>query len=442
MVLQWVVLFSGEWEEIANEDLRAFFMGDNSLKITDNRTGRIYQIEIEDGAVRALDLRKIKLDDDDFGLITYDPGFSNTGSCKSRITFIDGEKGILRYRGYPIDELAESVSFLEVSYLIFHGELPDKGQLDEWTRAIRSHADPPPKIRELIQTFPPESSAMGMLMSAVAALSGVYSEAVDVTDPENRRTHLTRLMGSVPTLIAFVYRHKMGLSFLDPDPDKPFVDDFIRLVFGETDSVFSEALDVLFTLHADHEQNCSANAMRSVGSSLADPYMATASAMGALAGTLHGGANEAVLKMLESISSVDRVGEHMARVKKGEVRLMGFGHRIYKNYDPRAKIIKRLADSVFKVAEPSPLLDLAQELEVIALKDDYFLKRGLYPNVDFYSGITYRAIGFPNWMFTALFALARTSGWVSQWEEFITDPESRIARPRQVYLGSDLRHYP
>ena len=421
-------------------------MSDNSLKITDNRTGRNYQIEIEEGAVRALDFRKIKLNDDDFGLITYDPGFSNTGSCRSRITFIDGEKGILRYRGYPIDELAKEVSFLEVSYLIFHGELPDKDQLDEWTRAIRSHANPPSEIRELIQTFPPESSAMGMLMSAVAALSGIYSEAVDVTDPGNRHTHLTRLIGSVPTIIAFVYRHKMGLSFLDPDPDKPFVDDFLRLVFGETESqvesVFPGALDVLFTLHADHEQNCSANAMRSVGSSLADPYMATASAMGALAGTLHGGANEAVLKMLESIGSVDRVGDHMERVKKGEIRLMGFGHRVYKNYDPRAKIIKRLADSVFQVAKPSPLLDLAQELEAIALKDDYFLKRRLYPNVDFYSGITYRAIGFPNWMFTALFALARTSGWVSQWEEFITDPESRIARPRQVYLGSDLRHYP
>ena len=359
-------------------------MSDNSLKVTDNRTGRNYQIEIEDGAVRALDFRKIKLNDDDFGLITYDPGFSNTGSCKSRITFIDGEKGILRYRGYPIDELAKGVSFLEVSYLVFHGELPDKDQLDEWTLAIRSHANPPPQ--------------------------------------------------------------KMGLSVLEPDPEKPFVDDFLRLVFGETesrvDSVFSGALDVLFTLHADHEQNCSANAMRSVGSSLADPYMATASAIGALAGTLHGGANEAVLKMLESIGSVDRVGDYMERVKKGEIRLMGFGHRVYKNYDPRAKIIKRLADSVFQVAKPSPLLDLAQELEAIALKDDYFLKRKLYPNVDFYSGITYRAIGFPNWMFTALFALARTSGWVSQWEEFMTDPDSRIARPRQVYLGSDLRHYP
>jgi len=421
-------------------------MSDNSLKVTDNRTGRNYQIEIEDGAVRALDFRKIKLNDDDFGLITYDPGFSNTGSCKSRITFIDGEKGILRYRGYPIDELAKGVSFLEVSYLVFHGELPDKDQLDEWTLAIRSHANPPPQIRELIQAFSPESSAMGMLMSAVAALSGIYSEAVDLNDPENRRTHLTRLIGSVPTIISFVYRHKMGLSVLEPDPEKPFVDDFLRLVFGETesrvDSVFSGALDVLFTLHADHEQNCSANAMRSVGSSLADPYMATASAIGALAGTLHGGANEAVLKMLESIGSVDRVGDYMERVKQGEIRLMGFGHRVYKNYDPRAKIIKRLADSVFQVAKPSPLLDLAQELEAIALKDDYFLKRKLYPNVDFYSGITYRAIGFPNWMFTALFALARTSGWVSQWEEFMTDPDSRIARPRQVYLGSDLRHYP
>ena len=416
-----------------------------SLTIRDNRTGREYEIEIKDGSVRALDLRQIKVDDEDFGLITYDPGFSNTGSCRSTITYIDGQKGILRYRGYPIEELAGRVSFLEVAYLVFHGELPDADSYDEWSRTIRSYSDTPKEIRNLIASFPRDAAPMAMVMSAVAALSGLCPEASNLGDAEGRRLHLLRLFGHMPGIAACAYRHTVGLPFVESDPETGFAADLLRMVFHEGEEsqvnpVYSRALDVLFSLHADHEQNCSANAMRSVASSLPDPYMAAAAAIGALAGPLHGGANAAVVRMLESIGSRDHVDEHIERVKKGEMRLMGFGHRVYKNYDPRANIIKKMADQIFEVAEPTPLLDLAQYLEQIALKDEYFVSRKLYPNVDFYSGLIYRAIGFPSSMFPVLFAVARTSGWISQWEEFMNDPDRRIARPHQIYDGHILRH--
>ena len=420
-------------------------METTSLTVRDNRTGREYELEIRDGSVRALDLRQIKVDDGDFGLITYDPGFSNTGSCRSTITYIDGHKGILRYRGYPIEELAGRVSFLEGAYLVFHGDLPDADSYREWSHAIRSHSGIPEEIQKLISSFPRDAAPMAMVMSAVAALSGLYPEASNLDDAQGRRLHLLRLLGHMPGIAACACRHTMGLPFVEPDPEADFAADFLRTVFhqgdgSEVNPVYSRALDVLFLLHADHEQNCSANAMRSVGSSLPDPYMAAAASIGALAGPLHGGANAAVVRMLESIGSPDRVDGHVERVKKGEMRLMGFGHRVYKNYDPRAKIIKKLADQVFEVAEPTPLLDLAQHLEQIALKDDYFVSRKLYPNVDFYSGIIYKAIGFPPSMFPVLFAVARTSGWISQWEEFMNDPDRRIARPRQIYGGHVLRH--
>ncbi len=416
-----------------------------SLTIRDNRTGREYEVEIKDGSMRALDLRQIKVDDEDFGLITYDPGFSNTGSCRSTITYIDGQKGILRYRGYPIEELAERVSFLEVAYLVFHGELPDADSYDEWSKTIRSYSDTPEEIRKLISSFPRGAAPMAMVMSAVAALSGLYPEASNLDDGEGRRLHLLRLFGHMPGIAACAYRHTVGLPFVESDPETGFAADLLRMVFYEGDGsqvnpVYSRALDVLFSLHADHEQNCSANAMRSVGSSLPDPYMAAAAAIGALAGPLHGGANAAVVRMLESIGSRDHVEEHIERVKKGEMRLMGFGHRVYKNYDPRANIIKKMADQIFEVAEPTPLLDLAQHLEQIALQDEYFVSRKLYPNVDFYSGLIYRAIGFPSSMFPVLFAVARTIGWISQWEEFMNDPDRRIARPRQIYDGHAIRH--
>ena len=416
-----------------------------SLTIKDNRTGREYEVEIKDGSVRALDLRQIKVDDEDFGLITYDPGFSNTGSCRSTITYIDGQKGILRYRGYPIEELAERVSFLEVAYLVFHGELPDTDSCDEWSRTIRSYGNIPAEIQELISSFPRDAAPMAMVMSAVAALSGLYPEASNLGDAEERRLHLLRLLGHMPGIAACAHRHAMGLPFVEADPETDFAADFLRRIFHRGDEsqvnpVFSRALDVLFSLHADHEQNCSANAMRSVGSSLPDPYMAAAASIGALAGPLHGGANAAVVRMLESIGSRDHVEEYVERVKHGEMRLMGFGHRVYKNYDPRAKIIKKMADQIFEVAEPTPMLDLAQHLEQIVLKDEYFVSRKLYPNVDFYSGLIYKAIGFPSSMFPVLFAVARTSGWISQWEEFMNDPDRRIARPRQIYDGHILRH--
>ncbi len=420
-------------------------MARNSLSITDNRTGENYELEITDGAVRALDLRQIKTSADDFGLITYDPGFSNTASCKSRITFIDGGKGILRYRGYPIEQLAEKVPFTDVTYLIFEGELPDSEQSGTWANAIAELCLPPEGIKRIVSGFHHDSLPMAMLMSTVSALSGFYPEGRNLADQQIRRRQLLRLIAQAPALAAYIYRFKKDLPWVEPRSDLPFTRNFMRMLFHTTgadyqpDPVLENALDVLFVLHADHEQNCSANAMRSVGSSRPDPYLAAGAAVGALAGPLHGGANEAVLRMLDEIGSRDRVEQHIERVKRGEVRLMGFGHRVYKNYDPRAKIIKRLAEQVFEVTGTNPLLDIALALEKIALQDDYFVKRKLYPNVDFYSGLIYQAMGFPSWMFPMLFAVARMSGWVSQWEELMRDKEQRIARPRQVYLGSPRR---
>jgi len=420
-------------------------MGRESLTIRDNRTDEKYELLITDGSVRAIDLRAIKIDENDFGLITYDPGFSNTGSCRSTITYIDGQKGILRYRGYPIEELAEKSSFLEVAYLIFNGDLPDQDSLREWVLKIRSNSEPPKMIRKLISSFPRTADPMVMVMSAVTALSTFYSQASNLSNEADREVQLLKLFGHMPSIAAAAYRHMAGLPFLDSDPEMDFAEDFLRMVFQDgteftVNPIFSHAIDVLFTLHADHEQNCSANAMRSVGSSLPDPYLAAGSAIAALSGPLHGGANAAVVKMLEEIGSKDRVDSYIKRVKNGEVRLMGFGHRVYKNYDPRAKIIKKMADQILEVADPSPLFDLARYLEEIALNEDYFVSRKLYPNVDFYSGLIYRAMGFPSSMFPVLFAIARTIGWISQWEEFMKDPDRRIARPRQIYGGHVLRH--
>ncbi len=416
-------------------------MSRNTLSIVDNRTGQSYELEITDGSIRALELRQIKASPDDFGLITYDPGFSNTASCRSKVTFIDGGKGILRYRGYPIEQLAEKVTFMEAAYLVFEGELPQPEQLKTWEADIAENCVPPEGVKQIISGFHQDSLPMAMLMSCVSALSGFYPEGRNLTDPKIRRQQLLRLIGQVPALAAYIYRFKKDLPLVAPRRDLPFTRNFLRMIFHSATTdyqpqpVLERALDTLFVLHADHEQNCSANAMRSVGSSRPDPYLAAGAAVGALAGPLHGGANEAVLRMLDEIGSRDRVAGYIERAKSGELRLMGFGHRVYKNYDPRAKIIKRLADEVFEVTGTNPLLDIALELEKIALKDDYFVSRKLYPNVDFYSGLIYQAIGFPSWMFPLLFAVARMSGWVSQWEEMLRDKEQRIARPRQVYDG-------
>ncbi len=419
-----------------------------TLSIRDNRTGKEYEVEITDGAVRALELRKIKTDDDDFGLITYDPGFANTGSCRSAITFIDGEKGILEHRGYPIEQLAEKATYFEVAYLVFHGEMPDRDQLADWSARIVENYLPNQSIKGLIQSFHYDSSSMAMLMSAVSALSGFHPDGADLSTRANRHRQLVRLIGNMPTLVAYICRHKMGLPFVEPLAEESYTRNFLRMVFQTTQrdykphAVYEKALDVLFILHADHEQNCSTNAMRSVGSSRPDPYLASAAAIGALAGPLHGGANEAVLRMLDEIGSVNSIAAYIERVKQGEVRLMGFGHRVYKNYDPRARIIKKLADDVLSVSGSNPLLDIALELERIALQDDYFVSRKLYPNVDFYSGLIYQAMGFPTWAFTPLFAIARMIGWVTQWEEMVVDKDQRIARPRQVFLGPQRRNLP
>jgi citrate synthase len=418
----------------------------NSLTVTDNRTGKTYEIPIADGTIRSMDLRQIKDSSDDFGLMAYDPGYTNTACCRSTITYIDGDKGILLYRGYPIEQLAEKVSYMQVAYLILTGSLPTPEEEKQWNATISRHAKVPEDVKRIIKGFPYAAHPMGMLMSLVAALSTFYPEAARVDDAEVRRLQIYRLIAKIPTLAAFIYRHKSGLPFVDPVQELSYSGNFLRMMFKKPDVEFEvtpileKAMDVLFILHADHEQNCSTSAMRAVGSARPDPYTAAASAIGALAGPLHGGANEAVLRMLEQIGSRDRVAEHIQKVKRGEGRLMGFGHRIYKNYDPRARIIKKMADEVFKVTGSNPLLDIALELEKIALQDEYFVKRKLYPNVDFYSGMIYQAMGFPPAMFPVLFALARTSGWLAQWEEGVTDPEQKIARPRQIYEGPAPRN--
>jgi citrate synthase len=420
--------------------------GEATLSVTDNRTGRAYEIPIKDGAIPAMALRDIRTGDDDVGLLSYDPAFMNTASCRSAITFIDGERGILRYRGYPIQELAERSSFLEVAWLLLEGELPDPGQLHEWTEEIVHHTFIHENIKKFIDGFHHDAHPMGILVGTVGGLSTFYPDAKRIDDPDSRRRQVVRLIAKIPTLAAFAYRHARGLPYAYPDNELSYAGNFLNMMWKSTelqykpDPVLEHALDVLFTLHADHEQNCSTNAMRAVASSQVDPYSAAAAAVAALYGPLHGGANEQVLRMLNEIGSVERVPAYVERVKQGEMRLMGFGHRVYKNYDPRARIIKQVADDVFRVTGLNPLLEIAVELERIALEDDFFVGRRLYPNVDFYSGIIYEAMGFPVEMFPVLFAIGRMPGWLAQWEEGLNDPEQKIARPRQLYVGRPERH--
>jgi len=420
----------------------------NTLSILDNRTGKKYEVDILDGdVIKAMDLRQIKVNDDDFGMMAYDPAFTNTASTRSTVTFIDGGKGILRYRGYPIDQLAERSSHLEVSYLLLNGELPTQQQLDDFVHDVTFHTYVHENITDLFEGFRYDAHAMGMVISGVAALSTFYPEAKDIESPEARQQQIMRLIAKMPTLAAFAYRHHRGLPYVYPENELSYTANFLNMLFriGTRDykpsPVLEKALDVLFILHADHEQNCSATAMRVIGSSNADPYSAIAGAMGALYGPLHGGANEAVLRMLTRIGSVDNIPDFMEGVKKREERLMGFGHRVYKAYDPRASIIKRTADEVFEVTGRNPLLDIALELERIALNEDFFVERNLYPNVDFYSGLIYQAMGFPVEMFPVLFAIPRTVGWLAQWQEMLEDPEQRIARPRQIFVGADERDF-
>ncbi|MCY3826755.1 MAG: citrate synthase [Candidatus Dadabacteria bacterium] len=422
-------------------------MSKNTLSVTDNRTGKTYELAIDNDTIRATDLRQIRVKDEDFGMMSYDPAFGNTASCKSKVTFIDGEKGILRYRGYPIEELAKKSTFLEVAYLLIHGELPNKSQYDSWVHDITHHTYVHENIRKLMDGFRYDAHPMGMLLATVGALSTFYPDAKDIFDTDVQKLEMRRLIAKTPTIAGFSYRHIMGLPYVYPDNELSYAGNFLSMMFKMTETKYEpnpaieKAIDVLFILHADHEQNCSASAMRNVGSSHPDPYSAAAAAIAALYGPLHGGANEAVLEMLADIGSIDKIPQYIERAKKGEFRLMGFGHRVYKAYDPRAAIIKDIAHDVFEVTGKNPLLDIALELERIALEDDYFVRRRLYPNVDFYSGLIYQSIGLPTSMFTVLFAIARMAGWLAQWLELMNDPETRIARPRQVYLGEDNRKY-
>jgi len=422
-------------------------MEDEALGIVDRRTKATYDIPFYKGTVRAMDLRQIKTDPEDFGVMSYDPAFLNTASCQSAITFIDGDKGILRYRGYPIDQLADKCAFLEVAYLVLFGELPTESELRDWTHEITHHTMLHETTKKFLEGFLHDAHPMGMFISTVAALSTVYPDSRNVLDPEVRKLQIYRLIGKVPTIAAYCYRHSLGFPYVYPDNDLSYAENFMNMLWKmmepkyQANPALARALDILFILHADHEQNCSANVMRAVGSSLADPFVATAAAAAALSGPLHGGANEEVLKMLDEIGSKDKVPAHVKRVKEGHGKLMGFGHRIYKNYDPRARIIKWAADQVFQVTGRNPKLDIALELERIALEDEYFIKRKLYPNVDFYSGIIYQAMGFKPEMFTVLFAIPRTVGWLAQWQEMLADPEQKIARPRQIYTGPDVRDF-
>jgi len=418
-----------------------------TLTITDNRTGKQYELPITDGAIRATDLRQIKTSGDDAGIVTYDPAFMNTAACRSRITYIDGDNGVLEYRGYPIEQLAERSTYLETSYLIIFGELPNDVQLKEWTKQITLHTMLHENIKKLMEGFQYDAHPMGVFLSTVGAFSTFYPDAKKIFDEQSRMKQVHRLIAKVPTIAAYAYRHSIGRPYIYPDNDLSFTGNFLNMLFRMTElkyqvnPVLERALEVLFILHADHEQNCSTSAMRGIGSSHVDPYSAMAGAAAALYGPLHGGANEAVLRMLNEIGSLQNIPGFIKRVKAGEGRLMGFGHRVYKSYDPRAKIIKRTADEVFEVTGRNPLLDIALELERIALQDEYFVSRKLYPNVDFYSGLIYQAMGFPVTMFPVLFAIPRTAGWIAQWEEMILDPEQKIARPRQLYIGANRRDY-
>ncbi len=422
-------------------------MAEDTLTITDSRTKQSYTLPIEHGTIRAMDLRQIKTGPEDFGLMTYDPAFMNTASCRSKITFIDGDRGILHYRGYPIEVLAEHCSFLEVAYLILFGDLPTETELKNWVSQITHHTMLHETTKKFMEGFRYNAHPMAMLVTTVAALSTIYPEARDIHDPNNRLLQIKRLVGKMPSIAAMSYRHSLGFPYVYPDNDLNYAENFMNMLFRMVEPkyvanpVLARALDILFILHADHEQNCSANVMRSVGSAQADPYLTTAAAAAALSGPLHGGANEEVLKMIDEIGSKENVLAYIKRSKEGHSKLMGFGHRVYKNYDPRAKIIKRTAEQVFEVTGRNPKLEIALELERIALEDDYFIKRKLYPNVDFYSGIIYQAMGFKPEMFTALFAIPRTAGWLAQWQEMLTDSEQKIARPRQVFTGHDVRPF-
>jgi len=419
----------------------------DTLTVVDNRTGKSYELPIQNGTVRAADFRQIKTSEDDFGLMAYDPAFMNTAACRSAITYIDGDQGILQYRGYPIEQLAEQSTFLETAYLLLHGELPTAAELDAWVYQVTHHTIIHENIKKFIDGFHHDAHPMGMFVSAVAALSTFYPEAKRIADERLRNNQIVRLIAKTPTLAAFAHRHSVGMPYAYPDNDLSYTGNFLNMMFKTTEVKYSphpvleRALDVLFILHADHEQNCSTSAMRGIGSSHPDPYSCMAGAAAALYGPLHGGANEEVLRMLREIGSIDAIPAYLQRVKKGEVRLMGFGHRVYKNFDPRAKIIKQIAEQVFDVTGKNPLIDIAVELERIALQEEYFVSRKLYPNVDFYSGIIYEAMKFPVDIFPVLFAIGRTPGWLAQWQEMLLDKEQKIARPRQVYTGPATRDY-
>ena len=418
-----------------------------TLSITDNRTGKTYEVPVSHGTIRAMDLRQIRVDPADFGMISYDPAYNNTASCISRITYIDGDAGILRYRGYPIEELAEKSTYLETAYLLLHGELPTTAQLQDWHHNVTHHTFIHESIKKFLDGFHYDAHPMGMLVSSIAALSTFYHDAKDVFNAGSRKKQTYRLIGKMPTIAAFSYRHTLGMPFVYPDNELSYPGNFLNMLFRTSETRYrpnptlEHALDILFILHADHEQNCSTNTIRGAGSSHVDPYCAAAAAIAALYGPLHGGANEEVLRMLNEIGTIQKVPEFIKRVKSGETRLMGFGHRVYKNYDPRARIIKKIAYEVFDLMGKNPLLEIALECERIALEDDYFVKRKLYPNVDFYTGLIYQSMGFPMTMFPVLFAIPRMSGWLAQWEEMLLDPEQKIARPRQIYLGHDPRPY-
>ncbi len=422
-------------------------MTKDTLTVTDNRTGRSYEFPIVEGVVRAHDFRDIKAHEGDFGLMVYDPAFTNTASCRSAITYIDGDRGVLEYRGYPIEELAEKSTYLETAYLLLYGELPTRSQLEEWTQTIRMHTYVHENIKKFVEGFQYDAHPMGMLVGTVGALSTFYPDAKNVQDPRTRDIQTHRLIAKMPTIAAFTYRHNRGLPYVYPDNALSYTGNFLSMLWKMSEPQYKphpaleRAIEVLFILHADHEQNCSTNAMRSVGSSEADPFSATAAAAAALYGPLHGGANEGVIRMLTRIGDKKNIPDFVKRVRAGEELMMGFGHRVYKSYDPRAKIIKRTADEVFELTGPNPMLEIALELERIALEDEYFIERKLYPNVDFYSGIIYQALGFPVDMFPVLFAIPRTSGWLAQWREMIADPEQKIARPRQIYTGAARRPY-